>query len=135
MWSLGVAFAELIFKTEEEHLFKSVKDNDYVQLLDIVELLGSKDFHAFVKKYDFTSKIKPEFEKLLPTADPIERKPWSDLVTDKNRHLVSEEAFDLLSQMLRYDYKERITPKDAMKHAYFQNLRNVGWSHHKKFEL
>ena len=66
-------------------------------LLSWVNLLGSKDFHAYLKKFNLISKIKPEHEKLLLTAEPIERKPWSDLVTDKNRHLVSEEAFDLLS--------------------------------------
>jgi casein kinase II subunit alpha len=38
--------------------------------------------------------------------------------------LVSDEALDLLSQMLRYDHAERITPKDAMGHAYFQPVRD-----------
>ena len=58
----------------------------------------------------------------MPTAEPIERKPWSALITNENRHLISEEALDLLDQMMKYDYTERITPKDAMNHAYFQTL-------------
>jgi casein kinase II subunit alpha len=37
--------------------------------------------------------------------------------------LVSEEAIDLLSKMLRYDHAERITPKDAMEHPYFKPVK------------
>lgn len=38
---------------------------------------------------------------------------------------MSDEALDLLSQMLRYDHAERITPKDAMQHAYFKSVRDA----------
>ena len=41
---------------------------------------------------------------------------------NENSHLISEEALDLLDQMMKYDYTERITPKDAMKHPYFRNI-------------
>jgi len=40
-----------------------------------------------------------------------------------NEHLVSEEALDLLSKMLKYDHAERITPKDAMDHPYFKPVK------------
>ena len=59
-------------------------------------MLGTEDLHVYLNKFGLTDKIKPEFEKLLPTVEPIERKPWSALVNEKNQHLVSDEAFDLL---------------------------------------
>lgn len=112
-----MVFAELLFLNERAFV---EGESLYDQLMSIVEVLGTEDLHAYLKKFGITDKIKPEFEKLLPTAEPIKGKPWSDLVTDETRHLASEEAFDLLNKMLRFDYTERITPKDAMQHPYFQ---------------
>lgn len=37
--------------------------------------------------------------------------------------MCSLEAIDLLSKMLLYDHAERITPKDAMLHSYFAELK------------
>lgn len=36
---------------------------------------------------------------------------------------MSEEALDILSQMLKYDHSERILPKDAMDHPYFDPIK------------
>lgn len=33
---------------------------------------------------------------------------------------------DLLKQMLVYDHHKRITPKDAMNHAYFDPIKKSG---------
>lgn len=44
-------------------------------------------------------------------------------MTQDNKHLVPIEALDLLSKMLVYDRGERITPKEAMGHAYFAPVR------------
>ena len=51
------------------------------------------------------------------------KKPWHKFVNSQNEHLVSEEAIDMLSKMLRYDHAERITPKDAMEHPYFKPVK------------
>jgi len=40
--------------------------------------------------------------------------------------LCSDDALDLLSKMLIYDRAERILPKDAMEHPYFQILKKTG---------
>ena len=37
--------------------------------------------------------------------------------------LCGEDALDLLSKMLVYDHAERITPKDALEHRYFDPIR------------
>jgi casein kinase II subunit alpha len=52
------------------------------------------------------------------------RKPWAKFVTSANDQLVTEEALDLLNKMLRYDHAERVTPKDAMEHAYFKPVKD-----------
>lgn len=51
------------------------------------------------------------------------RKPWSKFVNAQNDALVTEEALDLLGQMLRYDHAERITPREAMEHPYFKPVK------------
>ncbi len=51
------------------------------------------------------------------------KKPWQKFVTNENGTLCNDEAFDLLSKMLIYDHAERITPKEAMDHPYFEQVR------------
>ena len=60
---------------------------------------------------------------MLP-QNPIPRKPWTKFINSQNNQLVSEEALNLLSMMLVYDHAERVTPKDAMNHQYFQPVRD-----------
>ena len=40
-------------------------------------------------------------------------------VTPENQHLVSQEALDLVSKLLRYDHQERLTSQEAQSHPYF----------------
>ena len=47
------------------------------------------------------------------------------MLTKKNKKLVTEEALDLLFNMLRYDHAERITPLDALQHSYFDEVRGI----------
>ena len=41
----------------------------------------------------------------------------------KELHLVSDDAIDLLDKMLRYDKNDRIRPREAMEHKYFDPIR------------
>ena len=40
-------------------------------------------------------------------------------MTPENQHLVSQEAIDLVSKLLRYDHQERLTSEEAQSHQYF----------------
>ena len=51
------------------------------------------------------------------------KKSWKRFVTDENRSLVSDEALDLLDQLLQYDHQKRPTCKEAMMHPYFASIR------------
>ena len=49
--------------------------------------------------------------------------PWDNFVNNRNKHMLSPEAFDLLGKMLVYDKNQRIRCKEAMNHAYFEPIR------------
>jgi casein kinase II subunit alpha len=53
------------------------------------------------------------------------RKPWSKFVTEANQKYISAEALDFLNKLLRYDHQERLTPREAMAHPYFDPVRAV----------
>jgi len=47
-------------------------------------------------------------------------KAWDSFKNNKNEHLYSEEAVDLISRMLQYDHTKRISAKDALNHPFLQ---------------
>ena len=46
-------------------------------------------------------------------------------MTEENKHLVSDEAIELLDSMLQYDHQKRPTCKEAMAHPYFLPVRQA----------
>lgn len=40
-------------------------------------------------------------------------------MTNENSRYISDEALDFLDGLLRYDHQQRLTPKEAMGHSYF----------------
>ena len=52
------------------------------------------------------------------------KKPWSKFINEENKHLCNNEAIYLLSKMLIYERAQRITPKEAMNHPYFKDVRD-----------
>lgn len=116
IWSLGCMLGAIIFK--KEHMFLG-KDNPD-QLVKIVGVMGSNDFFAFVDKFDID--IDNHDQTLLKNR---KRKPWTSFIKDKNREFCSEEALDLLAQMLVYDHSTRITAREAMAHPYFNSVRHL----------
>jgi len=86
-------------------------------------VLGTEELLAYVEKYNV--QLDSHYDDILGTHP---KKPWSKFVTSQNDQLVTDEAIDLLSKMLKYDHAERVTPKDAMDHPYFKPIRD----HHLK---
>jgi len=85
-----------------------------------MRVLGDEDLHDYVHKYKLT--IPKDAKKLMKGQDFV-KVPWTTFVNDRNKHLCSAESLDLLDKMLKYDKNTRITPKDAMAHAYFHPIR------------
>eukprot|EP00514_Thraustochytrium_sp_LLF1b_P003503 CAMPEP_0184524634 /NCGR_PEP_ID=MMETSP0198_2-20121128/9633_1 /TAXON_ID=1112570 /ORGANISM="Thraustochytrium sp., Strain LLF1b" /LENGTH=346 /DNA_ID=CAMNT_0026915967 /DNA_START=416 /DNA_END=1456 /DNA_ORIENTATION=- len=113
MWSLGCMFAGMIFRKEP---FFHGHDN-YDQLVKIAKVLGTDELLAYLDKYDL--ELDPHFDGILGRHS---RKPWSKFVTAENDHLISTEALDFLSKLLRYDHQERLTAQEAQAHPYFAVL-------------
>jgi len=114
LWSLGCMFAGMIFMKEP---FFAGSDN-YDQLVKIAKVLGTADLVKYLEKYDLT--LDPHFDGLLGN---YARKTWRKFLNQKNKHLCSEEALDLLDKLLQYDHQLRPTAAEAMAHAYFDPVR------------
>lgn len=107
--------AGIIF--EREPFFKGDDNND--QLVKIVKILGSKKFFDYVEKYNI--ELDPVFDGKL---EGHKGAPWGYFVKKSvNPELTTEDAIDLLENLLQYDHADRILPKDAMKHRYFDAIR------------
>mmetsp|Transcript_24260 Transcript_24260/g.58145 ORF Transcript_24260/g.58145 Transcript_24260/m.58145 type:complete len:350 (+) Transcript_24260:215-1264(+) len=114
IWSLGCMFAGMIFRKEP---FFHGHDN-YDQLVKIAKVLGTDELYAYLDKYDV--QLDRHYDGILGRHT---RKSWHSFVNRDNQHLVSPEALDFLDQCLRYDHKTRITPQDALQHAYFAPVK------------
>ena len=80
--------------------------------------MGTDELYVYLLKYGIT--LDAEFRKVLGRR---KRRPWSKFVSERNEHLVSEEAIDLVDKLLKYDHQERLTAKEAMAHSYFDTVR------------
>ena len=79
--------------------------------------MGSDDLLEYMRKYNLT--LNAYYQQRL---ERYAKKPLRSFANVENKHLVSEEAIDLLEKMLVYDKNERITPAEAIKHPYFKSI-------------
>ncbi len=120
IWSLGCTFAEMIF-----HVFPLFRGKDnYDQLVRIAKVLGTRDLLRYISKYKL--KLDRNYDGIMGKYNRV---MWEEFITKENKHLVSLEALDLLSHMLRYDKAERISARDAMEHPYFAPVRSYFQNH------
>ena len=119
MWSLGCMFAGMIFRKEP---FFHGHDN-YDQLVKIAKVLGTEELFRYLDTYDL--ELDPHFDGILGRHA---KKMWQKFVTPENQHLVSEEAIDFVSKLLRYDHQKRLSAKEAMEHVYFAPVREAAAS-------
>jgi casein kinase II subunit alpha len=115
IWSLGCMFAGMIFRREP--FFHGHDNQD--QLVKIARVIGTDDLFDYTKKYGL--QLDPNFVALI---GKYQRKPWSKFETPDNRHLVTQDALDLLDKMLVYDHQKRVTARQAMDHPFFDSVRD-----------
>jgi len=88
--------------------------DNYDQLVKIARVLGTEELFHYLDTYDL--ELDPHFDGILGRHS---RKPWQKFITNENQHLVSEDAIDFVSNLLRFDHKFRLTAEEAQAHAYF----------------
>mmetsp|Transcript_63192 Transcript_63192/g.175240 ORF Transcript_63192/g.175240 Transcript_63192/m.175240 type:complete len:402 (-) Transcript_63192:156-1361(-) len=106
IWSIGCILAEMQMRTA---LFPG--HNTQHQLDLIIGLLGSPDSQELMK---IPNEKCRKFIKSLPKTPG---KAFSEVFAS-----MSPEALDLLSQMLRWDPKSRITVQEAIQNTYLEQL-------------
>eukprot|EP00605_Chrysophyceae_sp_TOSAG23-4_P000842 GSChrysophyteH1.ASY1.ANO1.933.1 assembled CDS len=113
----NVRVASRYFKGPELLPFFHGHDN-YDQLVKIAKVLGTNELNDYLERYDL--ELDNHFDGILGKHA---RKPFSRFINAENSHLVSDEAIDLLSTLLRYDHQERPTSLEAQAHEYFAPVR------------
>ncbi|KAG2221162.1 hypothetical protein INT45_007739 [Circinella minor] len=116
MWSFGCMLAGMVFRKEP---FFNGQDN-YDQLVKIARVLGTSKLYEYLNKYNL--QLDPHFDKVMGRYAP---KPWSKFVNLSNQRYMSNELFDLLDNLLRYDHQERLTAQEAMAHPFFAPVREA----------
>mmetsp|Transcript_5760 Transcript_5760/g.6258 ORF Transcript_5760/g.6258 Transcript_5760/m.6258 type:complete len:403 (-) Transcript_5760:36-1244(-) len=105
MWSVGCVFAELL---TGEPLIPGRSELE--QLDQMFKLLGTPN-----------EKLWPGFSK-LPNVQKVkfENQPYNNIRSKIAKDRLTETGFLLLMNMLCYNPEKRITAKDAVRHAYFE---------------
>ncbi|CAO3611885.1 unnamed protein product [Cunninghamella echinulata] len=117
LWSFGCMLASMCFR--KEPFFNGLDNED--QLVKIVQVLGIDEFEQYTKKYEI--KLPSKLQKMIKRFN---KKPWSSFVNENNQRYMSNELWDLLDKLLRFDHQERLTCKEAMDHPYFQPILAKG---------
>lgn len=139
MWGVGMILGGLILRREP--LFRGKDNTD--QLGKIVAILGRNDLFKYVEKYGLrlTNDLNKVIRKYSIRYNPSgERKSWTSLLqsdekkslqpglkgdASKNVPSPSAEALDLLDKLLIYDHEERLTAREAMRHPFFDDVREI----------
>lgn len=106
VWSVGCVLADLLGRAP---LFGGA--NHMAMLREIVELLGTPDDAALDAIQD------PRAVAFLRRMDEEEGTAWGEVFPD-----ASEQALDLLSQLLVFDPARRLSVRDALKHPWLASL-------------
>ncbi|CDW86640.1 UNKNOWN [Stylonychia lemnae] len=114
IWSLGCTMATMMLRVDP--FFKG--SDNYDQLIKIAKVMGTEDLREYVRKYKLN--IPQQITKVLKNYPKVE---FEEFINKNNKSVVTELGLDLLKRMLVYDKNQRITPKDAMKHPYFDPVK------------
>lgn len=107
MWSVGCIFAEMV---NGKPLFQGGNDGD--QLNRIFKTLGTPTQQIWPKMVEL-----PEFKQNFPKHEGL---PWASIVPSLDYNGV-----DLLAGMLKYDPSQRLSARQAMEHAFFNDLSDT----------
>lgn len=110
LWSVGCILAEMV---NWEPLFKA--DNEIGLLFRMFERLGTPTVDTW-QELPGLSYFSDQFPRFPP-------KPWHELVPSLATDPL---ALDLLSRLLVYDPRQRLTASQALDHPWFKDVRGPG---------
>lgn len=116
IWSFGVTMAGIIFK--KTPFFRGRDDMDMIT--KIASVLGMNGLKAYLAKYGLPTP--PVVSQAIARGKP---RPWKCFITNENKYLATDQALDLIDKCIRYDHQERITADEALKHPFFDHVRNL----------
>jgi casein kinase II subunit alpha len=115
VWGVGCMMAAMLFKRAV--FFRG--EDEFDQLVKIAKVLGTDDLYSYCAKYGVD--LDPRLAQLCGIKPQV---PWRRFVNADNQHLASNQAFDLLGKLLKYDHNERSTAAEALAHSYFDPIRD-----------
>jgi len=108
VWSMGCVIVELVLGRP---LFPGSSPSD--QLVEIIKILGTPT------KEDILS-MNPQFQDhKFPSIKPT---PWEKVFRNRK---IPEHFIDLISKLLVFNPKVRLTAEKALKHVYFEEIKNI----------
>mmetsp|Transcript_289 Transcript_289/g.638 ORF Transcript_289/g.638 Transcript_289/m.638 type:complete len:447 (-) Transcript_289:321-1661(-) len=121
VWATGCMLGSIVYQFTP--LFEG--EDDKSQLSEIVEVLGTKAFLNWTSTSGVEWNRSAVPSELLEGETDFKRRDWGEFVDEDNSHLAHEVALDLLDKLLRFDTKDRLTAKQALKHPYFDPIRHM----------
>jgi len=115
IWSFGCTLAGIIFIRHP--FFNGLDLLD--QLVKIAAVLGTDKLYEFLDKYGIS--LDPAFSTILSPSDPVRLETF---ITSKNRHFGFSNVIDLLKNIFKYDFRERLTAKECLDHSFFDEVRD-----------
>jgi len=139
MWSFGCILAGWIFQRAS---FFNGDDSSSSYLLSIIKILGYTDFINFISLYNLQDKLDHLLKhpsKQLQNAisdskeknnnktlydvsqqlDYMNKQSLDRLIKKDNQQYVTNDAIDLISRLLVFDPKARLTSAEALQHRFF----------------
>lgn len=115
IWSAGLTFAIMLFR----RMVIEGADTDNLQLVKVAELVGGRKILEYAKEL----RVKCDSE----TAAALAETPgtgWKAVIAKVDPSSCPQDAVDLLNRMMVVDHRERISARMAMKHPFFDSLKN-----------
>ncbi|KAF4968669.1 hypothetical protein FSARC_3955 [Fusarium sarcochroum] len=113
MWNFGSMLASMVFRKEPFFHGTSILG----QLVKMCQVLGTDRFYCFASQWNID--LDQEYTEELGSRPS---RPWATFVNADNQRLVTDEALDLIDQLLRFDPGERLTAAEAIEHTYYEVL-------------